>query len=83
MIWNILNMRSISLEQDHGHYTSCTEVLNSKWKRGSEYRIRRHGMANFVFAECNVVGNEITVLLHHDTEDQVTVNGFESPRSYR
>ena len=64
-------------------YTSCTEAFNWNWKKYGTYWIRHREMVNVVLVECKLVEKKITAILHHDTEMQITVHGYEGAGSYR
>ena len=64
-------------------YTSCTEALYWNLKKYGAYAIRHREMVNVVLVECKLVENKINAILHHDTEMQIEVHGYEDPMSYK
>ena len=81
-ILNMLNVQLLFIWLDRV-YTSCTEALYWNWKKYSTYAIRHREMVNVVLVECKLVENKITAILHHDTEMQIEVHGYEASKSYK
>ena len=47
------------------------------------YNIQRPQMIHNATVECKIVDGRTTAVFHHDVEEEVAVNGFEQPQSYR
>ena len=64
-------------------YLTCSQAYLFNEKKEGYYPIRHRNMDFHVVVECKVVDDKVLAIFHHDSESQLTVQGYEDPGSYR
>ena len=64
-------------------YSSCSQAYLYNEKKEGYYPIRHYNMDKVASVKCKLIDNEATAVFHHDSEINITVDGFENPGSYR